>query len=218
MSGSDLINFYERMPKKFHAKRVKNVNFAKHGIALEPLTMLIAGRTGSGKSNALMNLLYLFGPQFDNVVLCIKDKNEPLYRFLVDRGADRVQVFEVDKDGLPSPADFNVNECSLIVFDDLINEQRLMKQINEWFIRGRKQGCNMIFITQDYFATPTTIRKNLTHMFLFDLTGDTERSNILRNYPWLSTHQSMFNRLGNQNFLNVDIARGTARINFEPVV
>ena len=54
----------------------------------------------------------------------------------------------------------------LIVFDDtiadMINNKKLNPAVIELFIRGRKLGISIVFITQSYFKVPKDVRLNST--------------------------------------------------------
>ena len=51
----------------------------------------------------------------------------------------------------------------LIVFDDMINNNKLNPIVTELFIRGRKLNISIVFITQSYFKVPKDVRLNSTH-------------------------------------------------------
>ena len=52
----------------------------------------------------------------------------------------------------------------LLVFDDMIadmiNNKKLIPIVTELFIRGRKLGISIVFITQFYFKVPKDLRLN----------------------------------------------------------
>ena len=57
----------------------------------------------------------------------------------------------------------------LIVFDDMIadmiNDKKLNPVLTELFIRGRKIGLSLVFISQSYLEIPTDVKLNSTHFF-----------------------------------------------------
>ena len=57
----------------------------------------------------------------------------------------------------------------LIVFDDMIadmiNDKKLNPVVTELFIRGRKIGLSLVFISQSYLEIPTDVKLNSTHFF-----------------------------------------------------
>ena len=53
----------------------------------------------------------------------------------------------------------------LIVFDDMINNEKLNSIVTELIIRDRKLNISLVFITQSYFKVPKDVRLNTTHFF-----------------------------------------------------
>ena len=66
----------------------------------------------------------------------------------------------------------------LIVFDDMIadmiNNKRLNPLVTELFIRGRRIGISIVFITQSYFKVAKYIRLNSTHFFIMKIPNKRE--------------------------------------------
>ena len=58
---------------------------------------------------------------------------------------------------------------TLIVFDDMIadmiNDKKLNLVVTELFIRDRKIGLSLIFISQSYLEIPKDVKLNSTHFF-----------------------------------------------------
>ena len=74
------INFYEFVKKE----KTINPNYALHGINI-PFRMLIAAPSGSGKTNALFNLLTHLDKTFHEIIICVKSADEPLYNMLIEK-------------------------------------------------------------------------------------------------------------------------------------
>ena len=67
---------------------------------------------------------------------------------------------------LPNPEELEKGRKHLIVFDDCMTGPQ--KQIENYFIRGRHNNCNVIYITQNWFELPNrTIRSNSNLILLF---------------------------------------------------
>ena len=49
---------------------------------------------------------------------------------------------------------------------DMINNKKLNPVVTELFIRDRKLGISIVFITQSYFKVPKDIRLNSTHFLI----------------------------------------------------
>ena len=51
----------------------------------------------------------------------------------------------------------------------MINNKKLNPAVTELFIRVRKLGISIIFITQSYFKVPKDVRLNSTHFFIMQI-------------------------------------------------
>ena len=163
-------NWYDHKDMKKYLKVSHNPHFDKHHIKV-PFRACIVGSSGAGKTSTLLSLISLMPDTFSKIVVVTKNKDEPLYNFLFDKtgGEDgNVKILEFDKDGIPDiNKEFNPNHNSLLVFDDLVNQsEKEQRPIADAFIRARKRGCSLVYISQSFFAVPKLIRNNLTHIFL----------------------------------------------------
>ena len=74
----------------------------------------------------------------------------------------------------------------LIVFDDIIADMINNKKFNpvviELFIKGRKLGISIFFITQSYFKVPEDVRLNSTHFFIMKITNKRRLQQIALNH------------------------------------
>jgi len=165
------INFYNHAPKT--GKRI-NPNFDKHNIEV-PFRMLIAAPSGAGKTNALCNLIYLMNETFNEIILCVKSSDEPLYNIMIDR-LDNITVYEGGE--VPPLSNYSQldektkrlkrvdNRQRLIVFDDLISDNKANAIAAEYYIKGRKVGFSMCYLGQTYYQIPKMIRSNCQFFLL----------------------------------------------------
>jgi hypothetical protein len=60
-----------------------------------------------------------------------------------------LKILEFDKDGIPDiNKEFSPETNSLLVFDDLVNQtEKEQRPIADAFIRARKRGCSLIYIS-----------------------------------------------------------------------
>ena len=181
-----LTNFYEHIKSDNSLRNYPNED--KINITL-PARMLILGPSGSGKSNIHMNIVKNIRI-FDKVVLLSKNLDEPLYKLLANayhkiERKHKVKIFlAIDniKD-LPAIEDFNPNENSLLIVDDFICEKPiLLKKVEEFWIRGRKHGITMAFLSQGYFDTPKMIRKNSNYIMIKKIGNPKDLKRILSEY------------------------------------
>ena len=165
------INFYNLVPK---GEKKINPNYSTHGIEI-PFRMLIAAPSGSGKTNALMNLIMHMDKTFHEIIICVKSADEPLYNMLINK-LKNVVVFE--NGDVPPITDYSkVDEKTkrlkridkkqrLIVFDDLITDRSANKLASEYYIKGRKVGFSMVYIGQSYYQIQKLIRDNVQYFLL----------------------------------------------------
>ena len=149
-----------------------NENIVQHNskwsyIPDHPYRILIIGGSGSGKTNALLNLISS-QPDIDKIYLYAKDPYEKKYQYLINKrekvgfnhfndpkafmeySNDMQVVYKNIKDYNPIK-----KRKILIIFNDMIadmiNNNKLNTIVTELFIRGRKLNISIIFITQSYF-------------------------------------------------------------------
>ena len=144
-----------------------------------PYRILIIGGSGSGKTNALLNLINN-QPDIDKIYLYAKDTYETKYQYLINkRGKVELDHFDDTKAFMEYSNDMqdvykNIEDYNpikkrkvLIVFDDMIadmiNNKKLDPVVTELFIRGRKLNISIVFITQSYFKVPKDVRLNSTY-------------------------------------------------------
>jgi hypothetical protein len=150
-----MINFYDNIK----LKKTINPNYKIHKIDI-PFRGLVCCGSGGGKSNLVLNLLYLMNKTFHSIIICTK-ATEPLYDYLKDK-INSIEIYYEGK--IPEFEKMKEGENGLVIFDDLVLDNN--KAIGEMFIRGRKLGYSMIFISQSFYQTSTLIRKNVNYIWL----------------------------------------------------
>ena len=162
-------------------------------ISDHPYRILIIGGSGSGKTNALLNLINN-QPDIDKIYLYAKDPYEKKYQYLINkRGKVGLNHFNDPKafmeyynmqDDYKNIEDYNPIKKReiLIIFDDMIadmiNNNKLNPIVTELFIRGRKLNISIVFITQSYFKVPKDVRLNSTHFFIMKIPNKRELQQI----------------------------------------
>ena len=177
----EIINWYEKIPKKFLPKQ-HNPYYDIHHIKL-PFRMLITGSSGSGKTQTLLSLLHNMPRTFEKIIITTKNKDEPLYNWLEDKFEKdaNFEMREIDKDGLPDLDKFDKEQNNLLVMDDLVGEKN-QKPMEQFFLRARKKGCSLVYITQSYYAVPRMIRSNLTYLIIKQVSSMKNLTMIMREY------------------------------------
>ena len=164
----------------------------------DPYRILIIGGSGSGKTNALLDLINN-QLDIDKIYLYAKDPYETKYQYLVnkrekvglDHFDDHKTFIEYSNDiqyVYKNIDDYNPGKKHkvFIIFDDLIadmiNNKKLNPIITELFIRGTKINISIIFITQSYFKVPKDVRLNSTHFFIMKIPNKKELQQIALNH------------------------------------
>ena len=161
---------------------IVNENKTKHNknwpyIPDHPYRISIIGGSGSGKTNALLNLIEN-QPDIDKIYLYAKDPYEAKYQYLINkREGVGINHFKDLKAFIEYSNDMrdvykNINHYNpdkenkiLIVFDDMIADMIQNKKLNsivtELFIRGRKLNISLAFLSQSYFKVSKDVRLTL---------------------------------------------------------
>jgi len=182
---ASLTNFYEHKGVKKYMKDTHNPHFKIHGIKV-PFRMLIIGASGTGKTSTLLNLIKVMSNTFNRICIITKDKQEPLYQYLFDATGGKkgnVTIENFDEKGLPDLKEFNSETNSLIVMDDLVNQsEKEQKPISDYFIRARKKGVSLVYISQSFYAIPKMIRNNVNYIILKQVSSQRNLQMILKDF------------------------------------
>ena len=180
-----------------------NENIIEHNpkwpyIPDHPYRILIIGSSGSGKTNALLNLINN-QPNIDKIYLYTNVPYEKKYQLLINKreevGLDHfndtktfIEYSNDMRDVYENIEDYNLGRERkiLIVFDnmiaDMINNKKLNPIVTELFIRGRKLNTSIAFITQSYFKVPKDVRLNSAHFFIMKILNKREFQQIALNH------------------------------------
>ena len=159
---------------------------------------LITSGSGSGKTNALLNLIKE-QDDIDKIYLYAKDLSEPKYELLIKKHKDAgikhlndpnafIECSNTMDDVYENIHDYNSSRKRkiLIVFDDMIADIMTNKKfqaiIKELFIRCRKLNISLVFITQSYFSVPKDVRLNSTHCIIMKISNKRKLQNIAINH------------------------------------
>ena len=170
-----MINFDDYTNENLHEKKLKWPYIPDH-----PYRVLTIGGSGSGKTNALLNLINN-QPDISKIYLYAKDPYEAKYQYLIykrekvglDHFNDAKAFMEYSsdmQDVFKNIEEYNLGKkCKvLIVFDDMIadmiNNKKRNPVLTELFIRGRKLNISNVFITQSYFKVPKEV-SSILHTF-----------------------------------------------------
>jgi Poxvirus A32 protein len=229
-------NHYDAVQHKFREPPLEYANFPACRITA-PFQMCIIGGTGSGKTNGLIEVFQSMNC-FTKVMLYVKDPSEMLYKDWIDRLkkaekrlGQEIVVVDDKLDSLPEVKDLKKEgQHTLVVFDDMMSEKdRMLARVVPYFSMGRKEGVSAVFISQNFYAVPQSIRQNAGIVLLY-------RINMGRNMAMISRElkgadkteeelQEMYRHvqsLGFPHFLMIDAQnpdpRFKYRVNFAPLL
>jgi len=175
------INFYTKL-KKDKSPYKRDKNYSKHMV--EPCShILCIGPTGSGKTNSLINFIYLKNNAFDRIIIFTGSgtENEPLYKFLKDKIPET--EFFSDVNELPDVKDFAEDGESLVVIDDFINmTKKELKKICDLLVSGRKKGISCFLMAQNFTSVPKIISRNCSYILLYKMNDNFTIKHILKNF------------------------------------
>ena len=77
----------------------------------------------------------------------------------------------------------------LYIFDDIVLDKNPL--ISEYFIRGRKMGVSLLFLTQSFYQTPKIIRQNTRYFIILKLSGARDLSMILKELSISKTKEDL---------------------------
>ena len=147
-----------------------------------PYRTLIIDGSGSGKTNALINLINEQNDT-DKIYLYARDLSEPKYEYFIKKREDAgikhvnnpnafIKCSNTMDDIYENINDYNLirKRKRLIFFDDMIADIMTNKKfqaiIKELFIRCRKLNISLVSITQSYFSVPKDVRLNSTQYLI----------------------------------------------------
>lgn len=160
-------NIYDIMPKGL-LKTPDNPNFHLHGIKL-PARICVSAPSGSGKSNMVVNFISLCSQgkgTFSRIQIVTKDASEPLYDYLKMK-SPAIQITE-GLHTLPDLKTFDKDEQSLVIIDDLCLAKD-QSNVMTYFIRCRKCGVTVMYLSQSYFKIPLIVRQNSNYLIVLGL-------------------------------------------------
>lgn len=167
---------------KSKKKEVVINNLAPHW----PFRAIYCGRSGSGKTNALLSMVSNHIP-WQVIAVYARHLDNAQYTGLREKiqkweeKHDKVVSVWSDKlEDLQSVNDVEPTQRKLIVIDDFLLEKD-QSRVVEYFVSGRHKNCSIIYVSQAYFRIPKTIRDNATHLACFRGMNGFDRSGIWKD-------------------------------------
>ena len=139
----------------------KNIDINKNKFTPQHCSnVLIVSKTGTGKTNFLLNLLHL-NPVWDKIYI-YKNNIDNKYQFLLDKFPKHVKLYlnEIDF------SEINDKYQNLCIFDDLVFSN---KKMSTFFTQSRKLNTSCCVISHRYFSIDRLLRINLLYIIFFKL-------------------------------------------------
>ena len=132
--------------------------------------MIIAGSTGCGKTNLMLNFLLNKVLKYDDVMIYTTTPFQPAYRYLHDINTELekkiVALYNPNEMSIVGPEQLDTNSTHIVVFDDVMNEDQ--KVMTDYFTRGRHNNVNVFYLCQSLHQLKKHgIRQNTNIFILF---------------------------------------------------
>jgi ABC-type dipeptide/oligopeptide/nickel transport system ATPase component len=198
----EITNFYELKDVQKLINKRHNPNYNYHKISIE-MKGCVIGSSGSGKTQTLLQILSDMPNTFNKMYIYTKAE-EPLYNYLIEKIPSDLLTISYDLNDLRKFKDDDYYGSTLVVFDDMVNEKD-QQCIQELYIRGRKLGVSMLYLSQSFFKIPKLIRLQCDYCFIVKVPNMRDLNLILSEFSLGTTKeqlQNMYKYVISQGFGN----------------
>ena len=163
-----------------------------------PFQLYVLGGCGSGKTNAVVNLVFsktFFRDVFDNIILFSPSvhSDTTMHPFLKSSKVRVVEDYSEDalagvladmkagvEDAVAATAD---PPQTLLIFDDMLGEfSKNSPNLKRLATKFRHHCCSVIYTSQVFKEMPTNVRINLTAAMLFHCPNEAERGKVIAEF------------------------------------
>ena len=163
---------YSKICQKIFGSNYENMHL---GIFPKNIFMILAGGTGSGKTNLMMNFIMENVIHYDDIMIYTNTPNQDFYKYLrlcndeskkKNKSSRDVVTFHNPEDGIAHPSTLDKNKTHVIIFDDVMTENQ--KDMVDYFCYGRHTNVNVFYLCQSLHLLPKHgIRQNANIFILF---------------------------------------------------
>ena len=159
-----------------------------------PFSILVTGKSGSGKTNILANLFlgnkaeYIYKGKkgrsryiaYDDLIVCGYHPDEPKWAFIrymysIISKDPKVPYYEnitfkyISPEKISSTRAFLPERSTAIIFEDLcMAPESIQNQIIPFFTYERYRNISSIYVTQSYYYILIIIYENISHLIVFN--------------------------------------------------
>ena len=175
-----IINFDKIIGKEY--KTITNNKYCLN----HPSNTLIVGKTNSGKTNILFNLI-AHNSIYEKIYIYANNLDEK-YSWLKNKIKNDVRIFinEINFDKI------NTDKINLVIFDDLVFSN---KKISECFTKSRKLNVSCVFISHRYFCIDILLRNKFDYIIFTKL--DKRETKLIYNDISLHIDLNEFEKINN---------------------
>jgi len=121
-------------------------------------------------------------------------------------------VIKASNDEIMPVSELDDDNQKIVIFDDFVCEKN-QKLLIDYFIRGRRKNCSVIYLSQSYYLTPKDIRLNCLHFCIFDSPSSAETNRMCKE---VNVNKGKFLRATGEpySFAYIDKINKTMRKNF----
>ena len=174
-----------------------------------PFSMLVTGRSGSGKTNLLANLVLGDKDEYmqkgkkgesryikcDDLIICGYHPDKPKWAYVkyiynMILKDPRTSYYEnisfsyILLERISNIRAFSSERSKVFIFEDIcLAPEHIQNRISQFFGNGRHRNISCIYITQKYHKVDTFIHENSTHLVLFNSSSNIQDiSKIIERY------------------------------------
>ena len=166
-----MMKSYDQSAEVNHNPNCPYIHNHRYGI-------LIIHGSGSGKNNALINLIKHQRPDIGKIYLYIKASFQSKYQLFLN-GREKIRIKKLKH----SETFIDYSEKIDDIYENPEDyKKRLGPIVTELFLNGRKQNITLVAISQSYFRVSKTMRLNVTHCLIIEISNKRELQQIAWNH------------------------------------